>query len=191
MNYSGTGFGGKSPRIGQKVFVAPSAVIIGDVTIGDDSSVWPTAVIRGDMNRIIIGARTSIQDGAILHITHKSPHNPPGYPLHIGDEVTVGHRAILHGCTLSDRCLVGMGAIVMDGALAEEEVIIAAGCLVPPEKQLKAGHLYKGNPAQMARPLTEKERQYLRYSANNYVKLKDDYLAQAATGQGSNGCEKN
>ncbi|WP_263081455.1 gamma carbonic anhydrase family protein [Endozoicomonas sp. Mp262] len=170
------GFQGKVPVIGQRVYVDNSAVIIGDVQIGDDSSIWPTAVIRGDMHSIIIGARTSIQDGSVLHITHKSHYNPAGYPLDIGSEVTIGHKAVLHGCTIQDRCLIGIGAIVMDGAVVEEEVMVAAGCLVPPGKHLKSGHLYKGNPAKIARPLSEKERQYLRYSADNYVKLKDQYL---------------
>ena len=173
------GFRGKNPSFGERVYIAGSAVIIGDVTIGSDCSIWPAAIIRGDMHSIRIGSKTSVQDGAVLHITHKSTYNPSGHPLNIGNEVTIGHKAVLHGCSIGDRCLVGIGAIVMDGAEVEEEVIVAAGCLVPPEKRLKTGHLYKGNPAKIARPLTEKERQYLRYSADNYVKLKDEYLEDA------------
>lgn len=169
----------KIPQLGERVFVDPSAVLIGDIEIGADSSVWPLAVIRGDMQRIRIGARTSIQDGSVLHITHAGPFNPDGFPLTIGDEVTVGHKVILHGCTLGSRILVGMGAIVMDGALVEDEVIIGAGSLVPPGKRLESGFLYVGSPAKQARPLTDKERGFFSYTAGNYVKLKDQYLAEA------------
>lgn len=169
----------KAPQLGEHVFVDPSAVLIGDIEIGADSSVWPLAVIRGDMQRIRIGARTSIQDGSVLHITHAGPFNPDGFPLTIGDEVTVGHKVILHGCTLGSRILVGMGAIVMDGAVVEDEVIIGAGSLVPPGKRLESGFLYVGSPAKQARPLTDKERGFFSYTAGNYVKLKDQYLAEA------------
>lgn len=168
---------GHMPKLGERVFIDPSAVLIGDIEIGDDSSVWPLCVIRGDMHRIRIGARTSIQDGSVLHITHAGPFNPEGFALTIGDEVTVGHRVILHGCTLGNRILVGMGAIVMDGAVVEDEVIIGAGSLVPPGKRLESGFLYLGNPARRARPLTERERSYFSYTASNYVNLKDQYMA--------------
>ncbi len=123
---------GVSPQLGERVYIDPASVVIGDVTLGDDCSVWPMTVIRGDMHRITIGARTSIQDGSVLHITHASDFNPEGFPLTIGDDVTIGHKAILHGCTLGNRILVGMGAIVMDGAVVEDEVIIAAGAVVTP-----------------------------------------------------------
>ena len=166
----------KTPDIKERVYIAESAVVIGDVTIGCDSSVWPTAVIRGDMHKITIGERTSIQDGSVLHITHASDYNPAGYPLTIGNDVTVGHKAVLHGCTVHDRCLIGIGALVMDGAVIEQEVIVGAGSLVPPGKRLESGYIYKGNPARQSRALTEKERHFLRYSADNYVKLKNDYL---------------
>lgn len=165
------------PRLGVRVFVDDSARVIGDVQIGDDSSVWPMAVVRGDMQRIRIGARSSVQDGCVLHITHAGPFNPQGWPLIIGDEVTIGHKAVLHGCTLGNRILVGMGAIIMDGAQVEDEVVIAAGCLVPPGKRLRSGYLYLGSPARQARPLSEAERAYFSYSASNYVQLKDQYLA--------------
>ena len=161
---------------GERVFVDQTALVIGDVHIGDDSSIWPMTVIRGDMNAIRIGARTSIQDGSVLHITHKNTDNPNGHPLMIGDDVIVGHKVVLHGCTVHNRSLIGMGAIVMDGAIIEEEVIVAAGCLVPPGKRLTSGYLYKGNPAKQARALTEKEKQYFLYSASNYVTLKAEYL---------------
>jgi len=169
---------GKIPKLGNKVFVDPSAVILGDVEIGDDSSVWPLTVIRGDMHRIRIGKRTSVQDGSVLHITHAGPYNSDGYPLIIGNEVTIGHKAVLHGCTIKDQVLVGMGAVVMDGAVVESQVVIAAGTLVPPNKVLESGYLYLGNPAKQARPLSEKELSYFSYTAGNYVKLKDLHIEE-------------
>ena len=169
---------GKTPSLGERVFVDASAVVIGDVEIGTDSSVWPLVVIRGDMHRIRIGARTSVQDGSVLHITHAGPFNPDGFPLTIGDEVTIGHKVLLHGCTIGSRILVGMGSIVMDGAVIEDEVILGAGSLVPPGKRLASGFLYVGSPVKQARPLTDKERAFFTYSAANYVKLKDLHLAE-------------
>lgn len=170
-------FRGKSPQLGQAVMVDPLAFVLGDVTLGDDVSVWPGAVLRGDIHRIEVGARTSVQDGAVLHITHASDNNPAGHPLVIGEEVTIGHQACLHGCTIGNRVLIGIGAIVLDGAVIEDEVMIGAGALVPPGKRLASGFLYMGSPAQPARPLSEQERAYFSYSANNYVALKDEYLA--------------
>ena len=175
-------FNNNMPVLGARVYIDDSAMIIGDVTISDDSSVWPGAVIRGDMNRIRIGARTSIQDGAVLHITHASDYNPAGFDLTIGNEVTVGHKAVLHGCTIHSRSLIGIGSVILDGAVVEEEVIVAAGSLVPPGKRLERGFLYKGNPVSKARALTEKERQFFAYSAQNYVGLKNQYLNEASTG---------
>jgi carbonic anhydrase/acetyltransferase-like protein (isoleucine patch superfamily) len=166
-----------SPQFGPRVFIDPSALVIGDVDVGADSSIWPMVTIRGDMHRISIGERTSIQDGSVLHITHAGPYNPDGFPLIIGSDVTVGHKALLHGCTISNRVLVGMGAIVMDGAIIEEEVILAAGSIVPPGKILESGFLYRGSPAKKSRPLSDKERSFFCYSANNYVKLKDHHIA--------------
>ncbi|MEA1080166.1 gamma carbonic anhydrase family protein [Marinobacter qingdaonensis] len=170
---------GKAPQFGARSWVDPSAVVIGDVETGDDCSVWPMTVVRGDMHRIRIGHRCSIQDGSVLHITHASDFNPGGHPLTLGDDVTVGHKALLHGCTVGSRVLVGMGCIIMDGAVVEDEVIVAAGCLVPPGKTLESGHLYVGSPAKKARALTDKERSFFTYTAGNYVKLKDSYLAEA------------
>ncbi len=167
-----------TPQLGQRAFVDASAVVIGDVQLGDDSSVWPMAVVRGDMHRIRIGARSSVQDGSVLHITHAGPFNPDGYPLLIGDEVTIGHNVTLHGCTLGNRILVGMGSIVMDGAVVEDEVVIGAGSLVPPGKRLESGYLYVGSPVKQARALSDKERAFFSYSAANYVKLKDLHLAE-------------
>lgn len=169
-------FRGLRPQCGEKVYIDPAATVIGDVELGDDSSVWPAAVVRGDMHRIRIGARTSVQDGAVLHITHASDFNPDGWPLIIGDDVTIGHKACLHGCTLGSRILVGIGAIVLDGAIIEDEVVIAAGCLVPPGKRLESGFLYMGSPCRQARALTPSERRFFTYSAQNYVKLKNSYL---------------
>ena len=167
-----------TPTLGERAFVDRSAVVIGDVEIGADSSVWPLTVIRGDMHRIRIGARTSVQDGCVLHITHAGPFNPDGYPLLIGDEVTIGHNVTLHGCTLGNRILVGMGSIVMDGAVVEDEVVIGAGSLVPPGKVLQSGYLYVGSPVKQARALNDQERAFFAYSAANYVKLKDLHLAE-------------
>jgi carbonic anhydrase/acetyltransferase-like protein (isoleucine patch superfamily) len=169
---------GVTPQLGARVFVDRSSVVIGDVELGEDSSVWPFALIRGDMHRIRIGARTSVQDGSVLHITHAGPFNPDGYPLIIGDEVTIGHKVTLHGCTLGNRILVGMGSIVMDGAVVKDEVVIGAGSLVPPGKLLESGYLYVGSPVKQARALTDKERAFFSYSAANYVKLKDLHLAE-------------
>ena len=167
-----------TPRLAPRVFVDRSAVVIGDVELGEDSSVWPLTVIRGDMHCIRIGQRTSVQDGSVLHITHAGPFNPEGFALLIGDDVTIGHKVMLHGCTLGSRILVGMGSTVMDGAVVEDEVIIGAGSLVPPGKRLESGHLYVGSPVKQARPLTEKERSFFKYTAGNYVKLKDQHLAE-------------
>ena len=168
---------GLTPKLGERVFIDPTALVLGDVELDADCSVWPMAVIRADMHRIRIGARSSIQDGSVLHITHAGPFNPEGYPLILGDDVTVGHKAILHGCTLQDRILVGMGAIIMDGVVVESEVIIGAGALVPAGKRLESGYLYTGSPARQVRPLTEKERGFFTYTAANYVKLKDKHLS--------------
>ena len=167
-----------TPNVGPRAFVDRSAVVIGDVEIGEDSSVWPLTVVRGDMNRIRIGARTSVQDGSVLHITHAGPFNPDGFALIIGDEVTIGHKVMLHGCTLGNRILVGMGSTIMDGAVVEDEVIIGAGSLVPPGKRLASGYLYVGSPVKQMRPLNEQERTFFPYSASNYVKLKDQHLAE-------------
>ncbi|MDC0660986.1 gamma carbonic anhydrase family protein [Marinobacter sp. SS21] len=167
---------GSSPQIGDRVWIDPTATVIGDVQLGEDCSVWPMTVIRGDMHRIRIGARCSLQDGSVLHITHASDYNPGGWPLILGDDVTVGHKALLHGCTIGSRVLVGMGAIVMDGAEVGDEVILAAGCLVPPGKRLESGYLYVGAPCKQARALSDKERSFFKYTAANYVKLKDEYL---------------
>ncbi|MEZ8101672.1 gamma carbonic anhydrase family protein [Vibrio bivalvicida] len=167
---------GISPQIGQRVYIDSSSVLVGDIKIGDDSSIWPLVAARGDVNHIHIGERTNVQDGSVLHVTHKNAENPKGYPLIIGNDVTIGHKVMLHGCIIEDRVLVGMGAIVLDAAVIEEEVMIGAGSLVPPGKRLESGYLYVGSPVKQARPLNDKERAFLQKSANNYVQNKEDYL---------------
>ena len=167
------------PKLGNNVYVADSSRLVGDIRIGDDSSIWHMVAARGDVNHIVIGERTNVQDGTVLHVTRKSPGNPQGYPLLIGDDVTIGHKCMLHGCQLGNRILVGMGAIIMDGAVVQDDVFIGAGTLVPPNKTLESGYLYVGNPMEKKRPLSDKERAFLKQSAINYVELKDDYLQEA------------
>ena len=164
------------PVLGKRVYVDPAAVVIGQVTLGDDCSVWPMAVIRGDVNVIRVGARSSVQDCSVLHVTHDGPYNPGGYALDVGEDVTIGHRVVLHGCTVGNRCLIGMGAIVMDGATVEDEVIIAAGALVTPGTRCESRSLYVGSPAKRARALDGRELAQLPYAAAYYVKVKDEYL---------------
>ncbi|WP_127959758.1 gamma carbonic anhydrase family protein [Serratia microhaemolytica] len=166
------------PKLGCRVMVDPSSVVIGNTELADDVSIWPLVVIRGDVNAIKIAARSNIQDGSILHVTHQSDDNPDGYPLLIGEDVTVGHKAVLHGCRIGNRVLVGMGSILLDGAVVGDDVIIGAGSLVPPGKQLHSGYLYFGNPVRQIRPLTASELAGLLYSANNYLRWKDEYLQQ-------------
>jgi carbonic anhydrase/acetyltransferase-like protein (isoleucine patch superfamily) len=168
---------GELPVIGARVYIDPAAVVIGRVTLGDDVSVWPTAVVRGDVHRIEIGARCSIQDGSVLHVTHDGPYAPGGRELLIGADVTVGHRVVLHACTIGNACLIGMGSIILDNAQLEELVMIGAGSIVPPGKRLESRGLYFGAPVRRARDLTAREIEFLTYSAAHYVKVKDDYLA--------------
>lgn len=168
-----------SPQTGQRVMIDPSSVVIGNVQLADDVGVWPLTVIRGDVNQITIGARTNIQDGSVLHVTHKTAQLPQGYPLTIGEDVTVGHKAMLHACVIGSRVLVGMGSILLDGAIIEDDIIIGAGSLVPPHKRLAGGYMYFGSPVKQIRPLTDAERDGLLESAMNYVRWKDDYLAAA------------
>lgn len=171
-------FRGSAPSIGERVLIDPSAVVQGEVVLENDVSVWPQASIRADMHSIRVGARTSVQDGCVLHITHAGPYNPQGWPLIIGCDVTIGHNATLHGCTVGDRVLVGMGATIMDGAVVQNDVVIAAGALVTPGKQLRSGYLYAGSPAREMRELGEQEMAYFTYSAANYVKLKDQHIIE-------------
>ncbi|HED3067674.1 TPA: gamma carbonic anhydrase family protein [Kluyvera ascorbata] len=166
------------PVIGDRVMIDDSSVIVGDVRLADDVSIWPLVAARGDVNYIQIGARSNIQDGSVLHVTHKSAKNPEGNPLIVGEDVTVGHKVMLHGCTIGNRVLVGMGSILLDGVVVEDDVMIGAGSLVPQHKRLESGYLYLGSPVKQIRPLKEAELEGLRYSANNYVNWKNDYLDQ-------------
>lgn len=165
-----------TPKLGKRCYIDASSIIAGDVELGDDASVWPLVAARGDVNKIRIGQRSNIQDGTVLHVTRKSTQNPEGFPLIIGDDVTIGHKCMLHGCQLGNRILVGMGAIVMDGVVVEDDVFIGAGTLVPPNKRLESGYLYVGNPMQKKRKLKENELAFLKQSAVNYVVLKEEYL---------------
>jgi len=169
---------GTKPTIGKAVYIDPTAVIVGDVKIGDDSSIWPFVSMRGDVNSIHIGNRTSVQDNAVLHVTHKSHFLPEGWPLKIGDDVTIGHKATLHGCEVGNRVLIGIDAILLDGVIVEDDVMIGAGTLVPPGKKLESGYLYIGSPCKQARKLTATEIERLLYSAANYVKVKNNYLSE-------------
>lgn len=165
-----------TPDLAKDVYVDETALVIGDVKIDSDSSIWPMTVVRGDVHYIRIGANTNIQDHSVLHVSHDSEFEPGGHPLEIGNNVTVGHQTVLHGCTIEDNCMIGMGSMVMDGAVIQKGVILGAGSLVTPNKTLESGHLWMGRPAKKVRALTEQEKEHLEYSARHYVKLKNDYL---------------
>ena len=168
---------GIHPEIAASAYIDPSCTVIGDVVIGEDASVWPMVAIRGDVNSIRIGARTNIQDGSVLHVTHAGgPLSPEGNALSIGSDVTVGHGAILHACTVEDKCLIGMGSTVLDGAVVRSGAMVGAGSVVSPGKELEGGYLYLGAPARKVRELSQKEKDFLGYSAEHYVALKNDYL---------------
>ena len=168
-------FRGSSPSIGANSYIDESAVVIGDVEIGENCSVWPLTVIRADINKIRIGDNTNIQDGSVLHVTHKGEYSPDGAELQIGSQVTIGHKALLHGCRIGNQCLIGMGSIITDNAVIEDRVIIGSGSLVPPGKVLESGYLYLGNPVTRKRALTDKEIEYLSYVADHYVLLTQHY----------------
>jgi carbonic anhydrase/acetyltransferase-like protein (isoleucine patch superfamily) len=170
-------FGNITPQVADSAYVDETALVIGAVRIGADVSLWPRVVARGDVNTIEIGARTNIQDGTILHVSHDSEFAPGGFPLSIGSDITVGHQAILHGCTIENHCLVGMAATVMDGAVLRSGVILGAGSLVPPGRELEGGFLWVGSPARKVRPLRKEEEAFLDYSARHYVELKNRHLA--------------
>lgn len=166
-------FGEHWPRIAESAYIDETAVVIGEVTLAEDVSVWPTTVIRGDVHRIAIGARSNVQDGTVIHVAHDGPYSPGGFPAIVGEDVTIGHRAIVHACTVGSRVLVGMGSTLMDGAVVEDDCIIGANALVPPGRRLEAGYLYLGSPVKAARALTDDEREQLVYSARHYVRLKE------------------
>jgi carbonic anhydrase/acetyltransferase-like protein (isoleucine patch superfamily) len=162
------------PRLGERVLVAPGAVVTGDVEAGDDCSFWFQTVTRGDVHRIRIGARTNIQDGSVLHVTHEK------YPLTIGEGVVIGHSAVVHGCTLEDGCLIGIGARVLDGAVVETGAQVGAGAVVAPGHRIPAGHLAVGIPARVSRPLTGDQLALISEIVDRYVRLKDEYLEREA-----------
>jgi len=166
------------PTIGENVYIDEQSAVIGDVHIGNDSSVWPFTSIRGDVNKIRIGNRTNIQDNSTIHVSHDSEHQPGGVATIIGDDVTVGHQVILHACTIGNRCLIGMGSIIMDKVVVEDDVIVGAGSLVTQGRTLESGYLYIGRPAKRLRVLSDEEKEYLKYSAHHYVNLKNKYLAE-------------
>jgi carbonic anhydrase/acetyltransferase-like protein (isoleucine patch superfamily) len=166
-----------TPQLGESLYLHPSAQVIGDVTVGKDCSIWCNTVLRGDVNRIVIGNCTNVQDFAMGHVSHKNDKKPNGSPLIIGDYVTIGHQAMLHGCTIGNEVLIGMAAIIMDDVVVQDQVMVGAGSLVSPGKVLESGHLYVGRPAVKVRALTPEEIAYLKYSAEHYVRVKNNYLA--------------
>ena len=166
-----------TPKVPESAYVDEFGLVLGDVELGEDCSVWPMTVIRGDVHRIRIGKRTNIQDGSVLHVTHYGEYNPEGFPLTIGEDVTVGHGVVLHACTVGNRCLIGMHSTVLDGVVIEDEVMLGAHSLVTPGKTLESGFLYCGTPAKKVRALSKEELEFLRYSADHYVKLKNKHMA--------------
>lgn len=168
-------FESRTPRIAESAYIDPLALVIGDVEIGANASLWPQVVARGDIHSIKIGDNTNIQDGSVLHVSHDSEFAPGGFPLLVGRGVTVGHLVVLHGCTIEDNCLIGMGSLVMDGALIQAGALLGAGSLVSPGMVIEGGFLWLGRPARRVRPLTPEERRYLKYSTEHYVRLKNRY----------------
>ena len=166
------------PVIGQRVYLDPMAVVVGDVELGDDVSIWPFTVVRGDVNFVRIGDRSNIQDSTVIHVSHDGPHlRRGGFATRIGSDVTIGHKAIIHACTIEDAALIGMGAVILDGAVVKKHGFVGAGALVSPGKVVGEGELWLGNPAKKVRQLSETEIEALYYSAGHYVRLKDEYLA--------------
>lgn len=165
-------FQNHTPVVHDSAYVDTTALIIGQVNIGADSSIWPMTVVRGDINTISIGERTNIQDGSILHVSHDGEFSPGGANMVIGNDVTVGHSVVLHACTLNDCCLVGIGSVILDNAVVHKHAMVGAGSLVTNGKELEGGYLWMGRPAKKVRQLSDREIEYLSYSANHYVKVK-------------------
>ena len=166
------------PTLGQRAYIDPAASVIGDVVLGDDVSVWPFTVVRGDVNFVRIGDRTNVQDGSVIHVSHDGPHAKlGGFATVIGADCTIGHKAIVHACRIEDACLVGMGSVVLDGAVIQKHGFLGAGALLPPGKVMGEGEMWLGAPAKFARKLSDAEIEALFYSAGHYVKLKDEYLS--------------
>lgn len=164
-----------TPQIDDSCYIDTMSVVIGDVQLAENVSVWPFAVIRGDVNSIQIGKNSNVQDHCMLHVSHKKPSKPNGSPLIIGEDVTIGHHVTLHGCTIGNRVLVGINTVILDDVIVEDDVMIGAGSLVPPRKRLESGYLYVGSPIQKVRPLTDEEKAFLAYSARHYVKVAGNY----------------
>jgi carbonic anhydrase/acetyltransferase-like protein (isoleucine patch superfamily) len=167
---------GIAPTLGARVYIDPAASVIGAVQLGDDVSIWPGVVLRGDVHHIRIGARSNVQDGSIVHVTHDGPYSPGGFPTIVGEGVTIGHAAVIHACTIEDYCLIGMHATVLDGAIVKRYGFVGAGSVIPPGKVVGERELWLGNPARFVRLLTDLQVEQLHYSADHYVRLKDDYL---------------
>jgi carbonic anhydrase/acetyltransferase-like protein (isoleucine patch superfamily) len=170
-------FHGLSPEVSPTAYIDPAAHVIGHVAVGHDSSIWPTAVVRGDAHRIRIGERTNVQDGALVLVTHDTQYTLGGFAVTIGSDVTIGHGAVLHGCTVQDACLIGMRATIMDGCLVKRHALVGAGAVVPQGRVVGDGELWIGNPARCVRLLSAEEIQQIYYVARQYVKLKSQYLA--------------
>lgn len=169
---------GEEPVIHPDAYIDQAAVVIGKVRIGSQSSLWPMAVVRGDVNHIHIGDRSNIQDGSVLHVTHDGPYSKGGLPLVIGDDVTVGHNVTLHACTLENTCLIGIGSLVLDAAVVGSYNIIAAGSLVPPGKKLESGYLWMGSPVKRVRALSASEKESILYSAQHYTRVAESHLPE-------------
>lgn len=170
-------FGGKTPTLHATAFAVESAVVVGDVVVGEQSSLWFGAIVRGDVNFVRIGARTNVQDHSVIHVTSHT------HPTVLGDDVTIGHRVTLHGCTVRDRCLIGIGAIVLDGAVVGEETLVGAGALVPPGMVVPPRTLALGSPAKVKRELTAEEIAFFRTSSQNYVRYAQQYLREGWSGR--------
>ena len=174
-------FGEHCPTLGDNAWVDEQALVVGQVALGEGANVWPMAVLRGDVGKIVVGARSNIQDGAVVHVTHDGQYTPGGRDALIGEDVTIGHSAVIHACTIHDQVLIGMNTTVLDGAVVESQVLVAAGSLVAPGKRLQSGYLYAGNPARQIRELSAAEREFFTYSARNYVELAAVYRAETAS----------
>ena len=168
----------RNPTLGAGVWVDPTALVTGDVTLGGESSVWPMTVIRGDVNHVRIGARSNVQDGSVVHVSRPFPGQESGWPARIGEDVTIGHRVVIHGCVIGNRCLVGIGSVVLDGVVVEDEVMIGAGSVVTPGKRLATRGLYVGSPARRVRDLTAAEIERFPVLARHYVALAKDYAGR-------------